>query len=231
MTPRRLVLFGEGEGEEKALPELVKKLLNQYNGRDALFVDKDVFRTGDIFKLAKDDFSNWKRWVQAAIKRPNVGAILVVSDGDADHYPAGSRNHFCAWTVAVELASQAAIHHGAGKGFSLAAVVACQEYESWLIAGTSSLAGKKMSDGRTALRSGTTAPGNNLELAPRDAKGWLSKQMPNGYKASIDQVELTRLVELEVIRQRGMRSFKRLEDAVRELIEANRSGRHVCTPA
>jgi len=54
--------------------------------------------------------------------------------------------------------------------------------------------------------------------------------MNTGYKPTRDQAELTRLVDLNVIRQQKMRSFRRLESAITELINAIRSGEHAVTP-
>ena len=54
--------------------------------------------------------------------------------------------------------------------------------------------------------------------------------MKTGYKPTRDQAELTRLVDLNMIRQQGMRSFRRLESAVGDLVKAIRCGEHAVTP-
>jgi len=112
-------------------------------------------------------------------------------------------------------------------------VFACQEYESWLIAGVEALAGRPLPpDGRPGVHPGTTAPAGNLELAPRDAKKWLGKHMASGYKPTMDQGPLTKLLveNLGPVRQRALRSFRRLETALQELVNAIRSGNHIVTP-
>jgi len=55
--------------------------------------------------------------------------------------------------------------------------------------------------------SNAKAPEGDLEASPRDAKGWLRAIVDGGYKPTRDQAALTRLVDLEVIRARKLRSF------------------------
>jgi hypothetical protein len=73
-------------------------------------------------------------------------------------------------------------------------------------------------------------PDGDLELHPRDAKGWLSKSIVNGYKETLHQEPLSAAVDLKQMRDRKMRSFRRLETSVEMLLEAARSGRHIVTP-
>jgi hypothetical protein len=51
-----------------------------------------------------------------------------------------------------------------------------------------------------------------------------------GYKPTRDQAALTRLVDLQVIRDRDLRSFRRFESAVSILIEAIRSNAAIASP-
>jgi hypothetical protein len=57
--------------------------------------------------------------------------------------------------------------------------------------------------------------------------------MPAGYKPAEHQAALTKLMNdhLDVLRQRPMRAFARLEKAVREVADAIRRGKHVVTPS
>jgi hypothetical protein len=126
--------------------------------------------------------------------------------------------------------SKFASEAGGGSLFSVATVFAVKEYETWLIAGVESLAGKRLPDGRAGIKSGVTTPSGNLEEAPRDAKGWLNTQMPQGYKPAKDQEALTEMVDLETVRRRGLRSFRRLENALQQLLLAIRSDQHIVTP-
>ncbi|MHB1155779.1 MAG: DUF4276 family protein [Phycisphaerales bacterium] len=228
---KKLVLFGEGAGEVQSLPILAKRLLGDKNGWDVLHMDKaPPLRVGNVHRLAKNGFAEWKKSLGNALKRRDVGAMLVVLDGDADWFPTSLKRPFCAMTTAIEFAKVAREQVGAGQGFSLAMVFACMEYESWLIAGVQSLVGQKMEDGRWAIKNAVDILPNDPESAPRDAKGWLSDHMEMGYSPTRDQALLTKLVDLSVVRDRRLKSFQRLERAIEELINANRTGSHVCTP-
>jgi Domain of unknown function (DUF4276) len=155
---RRLILFVEGEGDEQAVPTLVKRLLNEQGGWHDILLDSDTFRVGGVNKLVKDDFRDWKRYLNASLKRRNVGAVLLVLDGDSDKV--GGKK-FCAAAVARSLAI-AATHVGAGQSFSVAVVFARQEYETWLMAGFPSLLGRRLPDGRL-IEAKLNAPEGDLE--------------------------------------------------------------------
>jgi hypothetical protein len=92
------------------------------------------------------------------------------------------------------------------------------------------LAGKCLRDGR-AIATDAKAPDGDLEESPRNAKGWFDKVVEGGYKPTRDQAELTGLVDLNAIRDRKLRSFRRLESAVTELVIAIRNDKHVVTPS
>ena len=224
---KRLVLFVEGEGDERGAPVLVKRILTEQNAWQHVILDLNPFRVRDLGNLTGRKQDNWTRWLAAANKRPNLGAVLLLLDGDAR--PTAGQS-FCAARVAREL-SQRARGVGAGSIFSVATVFACREYESWLIACAERLAGRPLPDGRLGLQPGTVAPAGDLEVTPRDAKGWLDQHMQSGYKPTRDQQPLTRLMvdHLDAIRRRQMRSFRRLENALQQLVNAVRSGSHIAT--
>ncbi|HXG12219.1 MAG TPA: DUF4276 family protein [Gemmataceae bacterium] len=224
---KRLVLFVEGQGDEDAVPVLVRQLLTEYNAWDCLFLDPNPFRVKKVTDLIGRNEKNWRRYLGAARKRSNLGGILLLLDGDVR---LAKRRSFCARDIGCEL-SRLARQEGAGSLFSVASVLALQEFESWLIAGIDAIAGKPLPDGRPGVRAGTTAPAGDLEVTPRDAKQWLRQHMDSGYKPTTDQEPLTRLLieDLGPLRARGMRSFRRLESALKQLV-AVRSGRHVATP-
>jgi hypothetical protein len=223
---RRLVLFVEGEGEAAAVPTLVRRLISEKGGWPDIFLDDHPFRVGSVEKLVKAEHREWKRFLGAGLKRPNVGGVLLILDGDADK--AGGKT-FCAAEVARSLAG-AARQVGAGTTFSVAVVFARQGFESWLIAGIASLRGQALPDGRL-VGSEATAPEGDLEVSPRDAKGWLSAILEGGYKPTRDQAVLTKLIDLDVIRGRGLRSFRRLESALATLLEAFRSNQPTASPS
>ncbi len=46
----------------------------------------------------------------------------------------------------------------------------------------SDLAGLELPDRRPGIKAGTPAPTGDLEVKPRDARGWLDKYIDAGYK-------------------------------------------------
>ncbi|MDY0166889.1 MAG: DUF4276 family protein [Thermoguttaceae bacterium] len=223
---KRIVLFVEGDGDEVALPRLVKRLLTEQNvwaGGD-IFLDENPFRVGQVGNLLKNDCRKWKRWLAASVKRPSVGGVLLVLDGDAKTI---HRKSFCAAAIAAQLADEAK-GQGGGRTFSVAVVFARQEYESWLIPGLAAMAGRQLSNGRL-IRPGAQLPTENLE-EKRDTKGWINSILEGGYRPTRDQAALTEMVDLQAIRNCKLRSFRRLEAALAELVTAIREGVHVATP-
>jgi hypothetical protein len=230
MNPKRLVILVEGDGDETAVPALIGKMLAERRGSDALFVDGNVMPTGGATKLVTQKAivdRNWERWLGVALKRPNLGAVLLLADGDMDQVAKGKP--FCPGRCALGL-SERARTVGAGVTFSVASVFARQEYESWLIAGVRSLAGKELPNSLGRIAADVTPPNGDLEVAPRGAKKWLSQHAGIAYKPTIHQAVLTRLVDLLQVRQRNLRSFQRLEKSLQALIEAIRNGKHIVLP-
>ena len=226
MKRKRLVLFVEGEGDQKAVPVLVKRLLTEARAWDKIILDPDPFKVRSHGALAKDNYESWTNKLRAAAKRSNVGGVLLVLDGDEK---SRTGEVFCARRAAAELATRA---HAAGGGklFSVAVVFALQEYESWLIAGVKSLAGRPLSGNLRGVLPGTAPPDGDLEASPREAKEWLSKFMPDGYKPTTHQQPLSEIVDIATIRERHLRSFRRFENAVRELVTAMSTADPICTP-
>jgi Domain of unknown function (DUF4276) len=229
---KRLVILGEGHGEMSALPILARKLLREKDSERRLFVDDEIIRTHNPLGLVKwnkqqsqPDYEEWLRYIRIAARRSNVGGILAVFDGDADKFPAGADFPFCPATAAKSMAA-AASQIGAGRSFSLAIVFACIEFESWIIAGAEALAGQSFRDGRSVLYRGVAFPAGNPES---HGKGWLEKNCP-GYRPRRDQGPLTELLDLNVVRSKGLRSFSRLDNAVDELLNAIGNKSFIVTP-
>jgi hypothetical protein len=229
---KRLVLLGEGPGDVSALPVLARKLLQGKDRNQLLFVDRETIRTRNPLGLVlwdkqknQADYREWIRYVQVAARRPNLGGVLAVFDGDARTFPAGSPSPFCAAVAATSMAVAAA-ETGAGSIFSLAVVFACVEYETWIIAGAESLAGKSFKDGRPALPPGVKVPAGDAES---HGKRLLEEHCP-GYRPTRDQSPLTELLDLSVVRAKKLRSFARLEHAIDQLLEAVGRGAVISTP-
>jgi|ERR1043166_119087 hypothetical protein len=229
---KQLVLLAEGHGETSALPILVRKVLLEREPDKRPPLDKNVIRFGAsrVFRWDKTanrpDYGEWLKAIRLAGRRSKGGGVLAVYDGDLSSFPPGSGAAFCAFTAATSLAA-AAVEGGAGKTFSLAVVFACVEYETWLVAGAESLIGRRLKDGRLGLPTNTTLPLGDPES---HGKRWLEKNCPN-YLTARDQSALTELLDLECVRAKGLRSFRRFEHAVDLLLEAIASGSHICNPS
>lgn len=225
--PKRIVLFVEGHGDIQASPALVSNILGELDSWEHAFVDKDCFRVGNLGFLMKEDGKNWLRLLGAAAKRPNLGGVLLLLDGDCSSI---NEEPFCAAMHACRLArlSQSV---GGGTFFSVACIFARQEFESWIIACATEIAGQSRSDGLPGLAADSKTPDGQLEEHPRDAKGWLGDRMSNGYSETQDQAALTRLMVAHkpIVRER-MRSFRRLENAVAQVVNAIRSDKPMVSP-
>ena len=217
---KQLVLIGEGHGETGALPTLVRKLLHEQEATRRLPLRKDPLRMPFPIRRGMD-CSKWVRNLEVASRLSGGGAVLVVYDGDLKKFPPGSPSAFCAMTAAQEMA-KAAKDVGAGKKFSLAVVFACVEFETWLIAGCESLSGKEYPGGKI--------PSLNFPSGEPESHGkrWLEERL--SYLPARDQKALTEHLTLDVVRSKKLRSFERLENAVRQMAEAISSNNHVCTP-
>jgi hypothetical protein len=229
---KRLVLIGEGHGETTALPVLIRKIIHHKGADQKVFVDEAIIRARNPAGLVKWNKETsqincdaWHKYIRAAARKPNLGGILAVFDGDAKCFPAGKHSPFCAATAAKMMAGAAA-SIGAGKNFSLAVVFACVEFESWIIASTESLAGKSFDDGRLVLPANTKFPEGDPES---HGKRWFEKNCPD-YRPRRDQEPLTRLMDLRVVQSRNLRSFSRLENAIDQLLAAMDSGRCTVSP-
>jgi hypothetical protein len=236
LPPRRLVLFVEGKGDKSAVPALARRVLAGVQGNDVLFVDdREPFRVSGVGTLVKDDCALWRRWLSAAGQtRKNVGAVLLVLDGDVDRVPStwgpyskryGSLE-FCPYRVAAMLAHEARSSR-AGEAFSLAIVFAMQEFEAWLLGGLESLRGAALAEGRGSVPTDAAMPDIDVEVK-RNAKGTLRGLVP-GYDQSLDQAVLAGKIDLSLVAKR-CKSFRRLESAMRQLANAVRTGQAIVSP-
>jgi hypothetical protein len=107
-------------------------------------------------------------------------------------------------------------------------VIANREYEAWFLASLPSLVGKQITDYLT-LPPDMVFVGDPESI--RDVKGWFSRQLPPGkaYKETEHQAPMTRLIDLQIARN-GSRSFRRVTNAIHQLLSAISSGTAVVTP-
>jgi hypothetical protein len=214
---KRLILLVEGDGDVQAMPSLVGRLLTQLpdNLQGQLFLDNAPMRIGGLHQITGRRQGDLVRHLGNAMRRPRLGAVLLVLDGDTDRVEG---QPFCAVEVARTIA-QRATTAGAGMKFSFAAVFLRQEYESLLIAVANQLPG---------LKPGVVLP-PAPEETPRDAKGWLHENLADGYNPTHRQLELTRAVT-DWSPVHLLNCFQRLQHGIVELAVAVANNRHVASP-
>lgn len=224
---KRIVFMVEGQGDVDAVPIIGSRVFEALNAWEHAIIDSNCMRIRSLGALLTNNASEWLRYLGVAAKRPNLGGVLLLLDGDTKRIHG---EEFCAAEFARRLA-ELARRAGAGSKFSVACVFARQEFESWIIAAATQIAGMSRSDGLPGLPTGTTAPEHDLEEQPRNAKGWLNERMPNGYSETQDQAPLTRLMHehIEIVADR-MRSFRRFQKAIAELVDSIRNDRPTISP-
>ena len=78
MSPKRLVLLVEGQGDVEAAPVLVDRLLKEYHAAEPVFdvvcLDRQPLRVGEFAKIRRNrtqrgvhDFGEWRRFLQMAV--------------------------------------------------------------------------------------------------------------------------------------------------------------------
>lgn len=177
----------EGDGEVAALPILLRRM-NEWRPGDGYVQALAPIRVRrDRFLNRDDEFR--KQLLLAAAKCGEQGWILVVLDADDD----------CPATLAEEIhrrAKQYVPHR------RLSVVLANREYEAWFIAAGQSLHGQR----------GFRFPADvHVEAeTPRDAKGWLRRNMEGGnYSEVLDQPAFTARFDLQLAFENS-RSFRKL---------------------
>jgi hypothetical protein len=195
----------EGQGEETAVPLLLRRLRDE-----AQVWDLDVGRPyrGHRTQLVKKDFL--QRAVKLAAMQEKCAAILVLFDADDD----------CPKELAPTLEMWAREVAG---GKPCAVVMANREYEAWFLASVEALRG------RAAILPGAISHPN--PESARDAKGALERLMAEGasYSPTVDQARLTACLDLASTYQR-CRSFRKLVSAFGELAAAAGAAPEVWPP-
>lgn len=177
----------EGDGEVAALPVLLRRLNEWRSGHDYVQALPPIRVHRDRFLNRDDEFR--KQLLLAAAKCGEQGWILVVLDADDD----------CPVTLADTIHQRARQYVPHRR---LSVVLAKREYEAWFIAAARSL------DGRRGLRCPDDLPPD--AEAPRDAKGWLRRNMEGGtYSEVLDQPAFTACFDLQQAFDNS-RSFRKL---------------------
>lgn len=199
---KRYVLV-EGHGEVGAMENLVTRIST---------------RLSDFVPWARPlRWPNLHQWeaerggVRAGVDfirgKPDAASLLVIRDED-DGCPA---------TLAPFVASQI---RQLAPPFPVAYVLLKPEFEVLFLPCVDLMAGRDL-EGRAGLLPGTRWDGTHWE-ARRGIKEWLSSHFPRGkkYKPTVDQLPLTRMIDLQRLAEAEVPCFGTLERALRFLAEA-----------
>lgn len=195
----------EGQGEEVALPLLLRRLRDEAQAWGLEVGRPHRKRRTQLVK--KDSLQSA---IKVAALRENCAAILVLFDADDD----------CPKELAPTLEGWA---REAAGGKPCAVVMANREYEAWFLASLEALRG------RAAILPDATSHSN--PETPRDAKGELERCMERGasYSPTVDQAALTAHLDLASTYRR-CRSFRKLVSAFGNLAVAAGVGPTVWPP-
>ncbi|MDD3581204.1 MAG: DUF4276 family protein [Desulfobacca sp.] len=190
-----IVAIVEGNGEVKAVPELLRRLLD-IRKRFDIEISKPPINAHGRGNITKPN--GLENFLRVAEKRPDCKAILVLMDAERD----------CAKDVAQKLALRARnlITH-----IAIAVVAPNHMFENWFLASLETLAGKRGLEANLPTVNNPESIGN--------PKKWLTEHMGPGriYKENLDQVAMSALINTDFVKQRS-RSFRRLEHALDELL-------------
>ncbi len=191
----------EGQGEVTAVPNLLTRLWLDL-GLPQMYWARPI-RAKDLYTQA-----GFERTCEHVRGKKDAAALLVLRDDD-DGCPKRTGPELAGWAQNL------------GLPFPTAVVLSFREYESIFLASLETIAGKPITDPSGIERSGVaaTASYDDDPESPRDPKGWLSRHYPEGrkYKPTLDQLPMTRLVDFDVVRRRGLRWFVTLQNGLRFL--------------
>lgn len=144
-------------------------------------------------------------------QKPDADALLLLRDED-DACPKETAPLMARW---LEESS---------PPFPIALVLLHPEYEVLFLPCLDAMAGKSLG-GRPGLLAGTRWDGANWEVR-RGVKEWLTSRFPAGkaYKPVLDQLAMTRMIDLDVLRRAEVPCFGTMERAVAFLDRSVGSG-------
>lgn len=192
-----IISIVEGPGDIEAVPTLLIKILTDQQ-QWQWFVGKP-YKANNLKALKK----NITRLLQRALQEKNCGALLILLDLD-DGCPKEEAHELAEIIEKFNLPKPVAI------------VFAHREYEAWFLASLPTIAGHYGLPSELEYE-------QEVE-SRRDVKGWFRAQMSrHKYNPVTHQKAFTSLIDIELAYENS-RSFRRLYDAVSELIEAAEKG-------
>ncbi|KJS70712.1 MAG: hypothetical protein JM57_08235 [Comamonadaceae bacterium BICA1-1] len=176
----------EGDGEVAAMPILLRRLGAECQPQVNVVTLPPIRVRRDRFLNKEDEFR--RQLLLAAAKCGDGGWILLVLDADDD----------CPATLSKKILRRAQPYISHRK-FSV--VLANREFEAWFVASAASLNGVRGFVFRAELPTDVEQP--------RDAKGWLQRQMAGTYREKLDQPAFTSRFDMQQAWHQS-RSFRKL---------------------
>ena len=183
----KIVTIVEGHGEVEAVPILLRRIVEAVAPNANVEVMPPI--RVDRYKLVKP--TELERAIELAARiATGDGYVLVLLDADDD----------CPAELGPDLLRRAS---EARPDRAIRVALAKREYEAWFVAAVTSIVGQ------ASIREDALAPEDAEGI--RDAKGWLTRQMPeaHSYRPTRHQALLTRYFDLDAAR-RGAPSFDKL---------------------
>ncbi len=199
-----IYLIVEGDGEETAAPALIRRLLYEEH-QEYQFEIKAINAKGN-----SNIKSDLERFLELTRRISNCCGVLVLFDVETVE--------ICPVELARLLATRA---KELKLPFPVVVVCAVCEYESWFLANIEAI--------HHRLKTGAKFDGDPEQKC--NAKEWLTAHMSEGriYKETLDQVKMTTDLNIHLVKQ-NIRSFRRLCNAVKELLDAVYAGEAIVTP-
>lgn len=192
-----LFVVVEGRGDQDAVPVLIAKLA----GMHRIVSLPDIPKGGVAAIQLHLDMARGQERLQELCEsyrvRPGVTALLVTQDSE-DACPRDVAPEIAGWVRLLQLP------------FPVAVVLFYREYETLFLAASHTLQGRTLRGPvvRAGLPAGAIFAGD--PEGPRDAKGWVGRQLGRRYLETIDQSAFTRTLDLADEGLSRLSSFRRL---------------------
>lgn len=217
----KIVPIVEGDGELESVPMLLRRLLRErlgYDERDFIIVKPK--NAGGCNRLTTED--GIENYVRYALKEEGCTGVLVLIDNDAALALCKRRilEDDCAPCFANYLADRV---RAINPPCPVVIVVVRWEYEAWFLANLETV-------GRAiGLPQALIFEGDVESLV--GVKEWISDRLPSDqkYLPTRDQVKMTAVLDFDAVRERSP-SFRRLEHALGQLVDAYLDDKVVVTP-
>ncbi len=200
---KKVYVLVEGHGEVASVQNLLTRISSE---QDVHFAWAKPIRWKNLHKQ-----SGCQRGADFIRAKPDAEAMLVLRDGDRG----------CPKQLGPEMADWM---RKASLPFPSAVVLLHPEYEVLFLPCLDLIAGRLL-DGRPGLSPGTVWDRPTWE-SKRGVKEWLTRNYPKNrcYRETLDQLPMTRMVDLERLRKANVPCFGTLERAVQFLARSSDAG-------